>query len=93
MTEDDFLWAKKVTDEYRRIRKYMSCDFYNHASRVLDDTAWTVWQYHDPETDSGIVMAFRRTNSPFESMTVELKGINKDRVYTAENLNDGSNTS
>ena len=32
MDEEDFLWAKKITDEYRAVRKYMAKEFYNHAS-------------------------------------------------------------
>ncbi len=74
MTEDDFTWAKERCDEYRKIRKYFSCDFYNHASRVLDSTSWAVWQYHDPETKNGIIMAFRRGESPFDTANIELSG-------------------
>ena len=89
VSEADFELAKKVCDEYRRIRRYFSCDFYNHASRDFDDTSWAVWQYHDEQTDSGIVLAFRRSNSPFKSVTVELKGIDGNKRYPAENLDSG----
>ena len=65
-------------------------DYYNHGSSVFDDTAWTIWQYHDPDTQSGIVMAFRRENSPFEEVKIDLKGILSDRVYSYLNLSDGS---
>lgn len=90
MDEDDFSWAKKVTDEYRRIRKYMSCDFYNHGSVVFDDTAWAIWQYHDQYTDGGVVMAFRRSKSPFDRVTIKLKGLLDQKEYTYTNLDDGS---
>jgi alpha-galactosidase len=88
MSEEDFVWAKKITEEYRSIRKYFSMDFYNHGSKIFDDTAWTVWQYHDPDTDSGIIMAFRRENSPFDTVKIELRGLSEgERVFTS--LNDG----
>ena len=29
MNDENFKWAKKITDEYRKIRKYFSKDFYN----------------------------------------------------------------
>lgn len=90
MNETDFVWAKKITDEYRRIRKYMSMDFYNHGSVSFDETAWTIWQYHDRETQSGIVMAFRRSKSPFEQVKIKLKGLLKDKLYTFTNLDDKS---
>ena len=88
MTEEDFLWAKKITDEYRRIRKYMSMDFYNHGSSDFDDTSWTIWQFHNEDDDSGIVMAFRRSNSPFDAVTLKLKGLTGGKCYTAKNLDD-----
>ena len=88
MNEDSFAWAKKITDEYRRIRRYFSMDFYNLASSRLDDTSWAVWQYHNEKTQSGIVMAFRRSNSPFEKIKVDLKGLLNGRTYKIVNTDD-----
>ena len=88
MTAADFRWAKKISDEYLRIRKYFPKDFYNHGSARFDDTAWAIFQYHDKESDSGIVMAFRRGKSPFDTANITLKGLSGD--YTFENLNDGT---
>ena len=88
MDEEDFKWAKKITDEYRSIRQYFSADFYNHGSSCFDPAAWTIWQYHDTETQSGIVMAFRRSESPFEEVKLRLKGLLPERSYTFVNLND-----
>lgn len=90
MDESDFKWMKKVTEEYASIRKYMYKDFYSHASNVFDDTSWAVWQYHDSDTQSGIVMAFRRENSPFDRVNIKLKGILADKVCETKNLDDGS---
>lgn len=87
MDENDFRWAKKITDEYLSIRKYMSKDFYNLLSNTFDDTSWTVWQYHDKETESGILIAFRKSNSPFDTVTVNLKGL-KDGTYIFKNFDD-----
>lgn len=90
MDEGDFQWAKKATDEYRYIRKYLSEDFYNHGSSVYDDTSWAIWQYNCPETQSGIVMAFRRTNSPFESVEISLSGLCDGKEYSVTNLDNGT---
>lgn len=86
MNEQDFVKLKKITDEYKKIRKYFNKDFYNHGSSVFDDTSWTVWQYHDSENQSGIVMAFRRSNSPFETVNIRLKGLCENKKYTLTNL-------
>ena len=90
MSENDFKWAKKITDEYRRIRKYFSMDFYNHGSSVFDDTSWAIWQYHDADTESGIVMAFRRCNSPFDTVKIKLNGLLEGKNYSFTNLDDNS---
>jgi hypothetical protein len=84
----DEQWAKAVTDEYRKIRKYFSEDFYNHGSQVLDDTSWAIWQYDDPVTQSGIVMAFRRSNSPFAQVDIALKGQYAGKTLTYTDLNE-----
>lgn len=86
MSEEDFKWTKKITDEYRKIRKYFSMDFYNHGSSAFDDTSWAIWQYHDAKTQSGIVMAFRRCNSPFSQVSIKLKGLDENKVYVYQNL-------
>lgn len=86
MSEDDFDTLKSVCDEYRKIRKYFSKDFYNHGADVYDTTSWTIWQYNDEETKSGIIMAFRRSESPFDNVTIELKGLQSGQEYSYFNL-------
>lgn len=90
MDESDFEFAKEMTDEYLSIRKYMFQNFYNHGSSVFDDTSWAIWQYHDEESQSGIIMAFRRENSPFDRVCVSLRGIDDNENYTFFNLDDKS---
>lgn len=96
MSEDDFVTLKSVCDEYIRIRKYFSKDFYNHGAEVYDTSSWTIWQYNDEATQSGIVMAFRRIESPFDNVTIELKGLKDNQMYnyfnfdTKESFVDGN---
>ena len=91
MDEADFAWAKKTLDEYRSIRRYFSRDFHNLGSAVYDETAWTIFQYHDPEDQSGVILAFRRSASPFASAEVALKGLEEGR-YCYENADTGVTT-
>ncbi|MBQ6990494.1 MAG: hypothetical protein IJN58_05520, partial [Clostridia bacterium] len=89
MDEDDLAWAKKVTDEYRSIRRFYSCDFYNHGSAVLDPTSWAVFQYHDPDTDEGILLAFRRSESPFATAEITLGGIPEGKEIEFFDMDSG----
>ena len=81
--------AKKVTDDYRAIRKYLSKDFYNHGSATIDDTAWAIWQYHDPDTNEGVVLAFRRENAPFDRVDIPLCAMG-GKTYRFTELDSGS---
>ena len=90
--EEDVDWAaaKKCCDEYRRIRRFFPCDFHNLGSATMDPTAWAIWQYHDPETGEGVVMAFRRAESPSDTAVVALKGLPADATVETENLDTGA---
>lgn len=89
MEHGDFLWLKKRVDEYRRIRRYFSCDYYNHGSKSFDLSSWGISQYHDAESSSGIVLAFRREESPFERVRIQLCGIREGEVVEVEDFDSG----
>ena len=86
----DWVAAKKCCDEYRRIRKYFPCDFYNHGSATIDPTAWAIWQYNDPEKKEGVVLAFRRAESPSGRVSISLKGLPEGATVEVENLDSGA---
>lgn len=86
MSEEDFETLKVVCDEYLKIRKYFSCEYYSHGSNVFDTSAWTIWQYNDKETQSGVVIAFRRSESPFDNATIKLKGLRENQKYSFHNF-------
>ena len=75
LTADDFAAWRKAADEYRKVRRFFSRNFYNHGSRTADLSAWAVWQYLDPATGEGCVLAFRRPESPNDRVAVDLKGV------------------
>ena len=85
----DWAAAKKCCDEYRRIRRFFPCDFYNHGSAGLDPAAWAIWQYHDPKKGEGVVLAFRRSASPSERASISLKGLPAGAAVEVENLDTG----
>ena len=88
MDENDMEWAKKICDEYLRIRKYFSENFYSHASKIFDTSSWAVFQYHDEKTESGVVLAFRRCESPFDRLSIKLCGVKDGTRLSYENLNN-----
>ncbi|MCL2517554.1 MAG: alpha-galactosidase [Oscillospiraceae bacterium] len=68
---------KKYTAEFKSIRSYLSCDFYALVENSMCDTTWCAWQYNRPENGDGIILAFRRPESPMSAAGFELKGLDK----------------
>ena len=86
----DWAAVKKCCDEYRRIRRFFPCDFHNHGSATMDPASWAIWQYHDPESVEGVVMAFRRVESPSATARIVLKGLPEGATVETENLDTGA---
>jgi alpha-galactosidase len=83
---------KQGIAEGKRIRKYFLGDFYPLLESGVDPRGWTVMQYHRPQEEDGMVMAFRREQSSYVACEGRLREIDpmKDyevtvyRTYTAE---------
>jgi len=87
LTADDFVALRKAFADYRKVRRFFSRNFYNHGSPTADLSAWAVWQYLDPVSGEGCVLAFRRPASPCDRATIRLKGVAGALDYT--NLDTG----
>jgi len=94
-SEKDVNWVRKYIKEYKSVREYFSYDYYpliNHSldctntlpalpSAEVDNSGWTASQYDRPEHGDGIILAFRRYESPFPMASVYLGGISDDKTY------------
>ena len=69
--------VKKYYAEYKSIRPYLSCDYYPLVENSICNTSWCAWQYNRPEENDGIILAFRRPNSPMPRAEFELKGLSE----------------
>ena len=75
-------WLREMCEEYLRVRPYLSKDIYPLTQPGAAKDTWCVAQYHDSDTDSGIILAFRRESSPYETALLDLKGISPDLNYS-----------
>lgn len=80
--------AKKCIAEYKRLRPFVLKRRFllTPQARSLQD--WTVWQFHDPESECGAILAFRE-QSPNERLTVRLKGLDPTKRYELQNADTG----
>lgn len=67
--------------EGKRLRKYYTNDFYTLSEVNTDARDWCVLQYHRPEQDDGMIMAFRRHRSPFAAYECAPRGIDPAATY------------
>lgn len=77
----DFDTVRFLLDEYKSVRHLFAKDFYPVFGAPLDSYAWSGWQFHDSETEEGVVEAFRRPNALQDSATVYLGGLKDDASY------------
>lgn len=80
--------AKRLIREYKEIRPYFSCDFYPLTDYSLSKRVWCVWQYNDPESAAGTVIAFRRSESNISKMTLQMYSL-EDEDYVFTNMDTG----
>ncbi len=52
---------------YKNLRKYLTGDYWSLFPAPVDQTGWDGWQYHDPDTGSGILLFFKRRDSEGET--------------------------
>ena len=71
----------QLIQEAHSIRKYWFGNFYVLAGDNVDPTGWCVLQYHLPDTEEGIVVAFRRPDSPYKVFQCQLHDID-NREYS-----------
>jgi len=72
---------KKAIAEGKRIRKYYFGNFYPLSEITASSKEWCVMEYHRPDKQDGMIIAFRRHESPYASFVCDLKEINPDAEY------------
>jgi len=75
-------WLSCMCAEYVKVRPYLTKDIYPLTKASPASDIWSAVQYHDPETDSGIVLVFRRENAPYTECCFNLFGLTEEKTYT-----------
>lgn len=90
MTDEEGAWYRKILSEAKLVREYASEDFYPLTGYTIDERDWMAFQYNKPETESGLVMAFRREENETPRMTFALRGIDETAMYYLTDADDGN---
>lgn len=73
--------ARKLIDEFKKIRPLFYGDFYPLTPYSTSDDVWMAYQFHREDLKRGMALVFRRHESKDEKMVLKLKGLDPDTKY------------
>lgn len=84
--DSDYGALRRLTAEWRRVAPYLMGDYYPLTAYSPDNGIWMAWQFDRPDMRSGMVQAFRRPDSPYESARFTLHGLDANAEYKLTDL-------
>jgi len=88
--ELDYPALRGLVHQWRQIASNFYGDYYPLTRWSRDNSSWIAWQFDRPEVGQGMVQAFRRENSVYESARFQLRGLDPEARYKITNLNEPS---
>jgi len=84
--QGDYASVRRLYKQWRKIGEYYSGDYYPLTPYSTENTAWMAWQFDRPDLGEGMVQAFRRADSFYESARLKLRGLDPKARYRVRNL-------
>ncbi len=79
---------RKGVADWRKLAPAMLGDYYPLTPCSLGEDVWIAWQFHRRDTDDGVVQAYRRRNSIYESAQLCLRGLDPDARYVVTSCDE-----
>jgi alpha-galactosidase len=77
---------RKMFQEWKQTAPYLLGDYYPLTQYSPSSDVWMVCQFHLPEKSEGVIRAYRRETSFYESIRVKLQDVDPTAVYSLTNL-------
>jgi alpha-galactosidase len=87
----DYPRLRELYGQWRKVADYFFGDFYPLTPYAIDNQCWMAWQFDLPEKGEGMIQAFRRGESPFESARFKLRGLQSTSRYRFSRVDDTGN--
>jgi alpha-galactosidase len=78
--------ARRLLEQYLDIRKFYYGDYYPLTPYSQDKGVWLAWQFNLPDDGEGMVQAFRREESVYESARLYLHELVPDAHYLLRDM-------
>ncbi len=75
---------------FKQIRPYFFGDYYPLTPYSTKENVWLAYQFHRPDLDEGVVLAFRRPLCPSNELILSLGGVLPEAEYYVENVDTGA---
>ena len=85
-------WLAKMLQEYIQVRPYMCEDFYPLTEMSDRTDVWCASQFDRPAQNDGILLIYRRENSPYKVASFDLQGIDPACTYVFTDADGGDIT-
>ncbi len=82
----DFALLRKLVAQRDQVVPNYYGDYYPLTPWNADTDAWIAWQFDRPEEGKGVVQAFRRPASVYESARFKLRGLQPRARYSLANF-------
>jgi len=84
--EYDYEPVRERVAEWERLAPFLLADYYPLTRYQPGADTWMAWQFNSPETGGGMVQAFRRAESIYESARLRLHGLDAGARYEFRNI-------
>jgi alpha-galactosidase len=85
----DYALLRKLVAQWRDVVDLYWADFYPLTSWSIEPDLWMAWQLDRPEEGKGMVQAFRRPSSAYESARLKLRGLDRGAEYRVRSIDGG----
>jgi alpha-galactosidase len=84
----DYSLLKSCQKEWDDMKWLLSKDFYNLTPyhTISDDTGFAAYEYFDPESDKGLIQAFRQADCEDPTVEIKVKGLQDNKYYSLTDL-------
>jgi alpha-galactosidase len=82
----DYDLFRRVVQQWREYAPNYFGDYYPLTAHSVDPSVWLAWQFDRPEAGKGMVQAFRRTESVYETARFRLSGLDPEARYLLTDL-------
>jgi hypothetical protein len=77
---------RKMFQEWKQTAPYLLGDYYPLTDYSPASDVWMALQFHLPEKNEGVIRAYRRETSLYETIRVKLHDLDPAAVYSLMNL-------